>query len=273
MPWLDARLGERRWQGVLRRRFDRAANGYQQLALAQQASADELLQSLQDLSLPGRVLDLGCGSGHLARALAMLPGVGEVLALDISEGMLRAPEWRGAMDAAAGAAGAGAAPLHRLCADAAELPLATGSMDVLTSNFALHWCSQPLSLLRELHRVSRPDAMARLVIPVTGSLDGRTERAAIGASLRPAADWRLAADAAGWRRVAEDVADYVEYHASADAWLQALRAIGVTARRGTGQGLGGRAALAALRQRLEATRVAQGIPLRYQVWRVTLRPA
>mgnify|MGYP006173794171 CR=1 FL=1 len=30
---------------------------------------------------------------------------------------------------------------------------------------------------------------------------------------------------------------------------------------------------AALRERLEATRTAEGIPLRYQVWRVTLRPA
>lgn len=263
MPCADALSHQRRWQSVLRRRFDRAADGYQRLALAQQASADDLLASLHVLPLRGHVLDLGCGSGHLARALAATTGVDAVLALDISEGMLRAPEWQGVS----------AAPLHRLCADAAALPLPAASMDVLTSNFALHWCPQPLALLRELQRVCRPDGLARLVIPVAGSLDGRTARAAAGASLRPVADWQLAADAAGWQRAAEDVADYVEYHASPDAWLQALRAIGVTSRRGTGQGLSGRAALTTLRERLEATRTDAGIPLRYQVWRVTLRPA
>lgn len=263
MPCADALSQQQRWQSVLRRRFDRAADGYQRLALAQQASADDLLASLQPLSLSGRVLDLGCGSGHLSRALAAVAGVDAVLALDISEGMLRVPEWQEA----------GVAPLHRLCADAAVLPLLTASMDVLTSNFALHWCPQPVALLRELRRVCRPDGLARLVIPVAGSLDGRTTRAAAGASLRPVTDWQLAADAAGWQRAAEDTADYVEYHASPDAWLQALRAIGVTARRGTGQGLSGRAALTALRERLEASRTDAGIPLRYQVWRVTLRPA
>ncbi len=269
MPWPDAGEHDRRWQAVLRRRFDRAADGYQQLARAQQASADDLLQSLRALTWQGLVLDLGCGTGHLTRALAMQPAVTGVLALDVSEGMLRVPEWQVAADAVT----AGKAPLQRLCADAAGLPLATASIDVLTSNFALHWCPQPLPLLRELRRVIRADGLARLVIPVAGSLDGRTERAAAGASLRPAADWQRAADTAGWQRADDDVAVYAEYHSDPDAWLQALRAMGVTARRGTGQGLSGKAALAALRDRLEATRTAQGIPLRYQVWRATLRPA
>ncbi len=261
MPCADARERDGRWQAVLRRRFDRAAPVYQELALAQRQSADELLDDLRALTPQGRVLDLGCGSGYLARLLVQEAGVREVLALDLSEGMLSASGWQ-----------SGSFPsLHRICADAAALPLAAGSIDVLVSNFALHWCPQPTALLRELRRVVSADAVACLVIPVAGSLAARG--AAVGASLRPLADWRQAAVAAGWSLHTDALVSHVEFHAAADAWLQALRAIGVTARRGTGLGLAGRSALTALRERLEATRESAGIPLRYQAWRVTLRPA
>lgn len=264
MAWPEAAVAEARWQTVLRRRFDRAAHAYQALAQAQRASADELLMSLRGEALRGTLLDVGCGTGHLARALAAEPGVTDVLAVDLSEGMLRAGDWRDGCDQVV--------PML-LCADAVNLPLASASVDVLVSNFALHWCPQPLLVLRELRRVLRADGCARLVIPVAGSLSGRSERAAEGAALRPMVDWREAALVAGWQCHGDDLADYVEHHADADAWLATLRAMGVTARRETGQGLAGRAALAALRERLESTRTPAGIPLRYKVWRATLRPA
>lgn len=259
MPWPEPALADKRWHQVLRRRFDRAADGYERLARAQKHSADDLLRSLEP---QGLVLDVGCGSGYLARQLAASSAVDEVLALDISEGMLRAPAWREPCPAGAP---------RRLCADAARLPLADGCVDMLVSNFALHWCPGPPDLMRELRRVMRLGGEAGLVIPVAGSLAGRGDAAARGASLRLADDWRSAARAGSWAVATEGLVDYVEFHPDADAWLQALRAMGVTARRGTGLGLSGRAALVALRDRLEATREHAGIPLRYQTWRASLR--
>ncbi|MFX7709173.1 methyltransferase domain-containing protein, partial [Acinetobacter baumannii] len=85
-------------------------------------------------------------------------------------GMLRAPDWQAAATGPDAPARAGAV-ISRLAADAACLPLATASVDALLSNFALHWCPDPLQLMRELRRVVRADGLAQLAIPVAGSLD------------------------------------------------------------------------------------------------------
>lgn len=251
-----ARPADVRWQRILRRRFDRAAASYAASALLQRQSADALLAGSRP---SGMVLDVGCGSGHLARALARQPAVTRVLALDLSAAMLTLPDW-----------GAGEG-ISRVVADAASLPLAHASVDTLYSNFALHWCPEPEALLRELRRVLRADGLAHVVIPVAGSLANRSAPASAGSALAPAARWREAAIAAGWRVEAEDETAFREYHADADAWLQALRALGVTARRDSGDGLAGRARQQALRASLEASRTAEGIPLTYQVWRARLR--
>lgn len=249
-----------RWQRILRRRFDRAAMTYAGQAKLQQQSADALLAGSQPA---GVVLDAGCGSGHLARALARRPGVSMVLALDLSAAMLGLPDWDDADDTRAG--------ITRLVADAASLPLASASIDTLYSNFALHWCPQPQALLRELQRVMRPGGMAHVVIPVAGSLGNRTSAAGAGASLQPASVWREAALSAGWQLQDASESLLREHHVDADAWLQALRAMGVTARRDSGDGLAGRRRQQALRASLEASRTAEGIPLTYHLWQARLQ--
>lgn len=275
-----------RWQKTLRRRFDRAAAVYGERAQVQHKSADDLLQRLsQHVHDSDHMADIGCGSGYLvrrlaSRALAAAPSapfmqqitrgsaqavadaVPAVLALDISEGMLRAPDWRWLdIDRVETPRG-----VQRICADAACLPLASASIDVLVSNFALHWCLSPSDLLRELRRVMRLHGRAELVIPVLGSLQGRSERAAAGSSLQSAQLWRQACTSgSGWRVEADQIAHYAEYYDTPVLWLDAIRALGVTARRATGQGIAGRQAMQALHENLEASRTADGIPLAYEV--------
>lgn len=253
-----------RWQDILRRRFDRAAPEYTRLAGVQTASADRLLAEANAAgNIRGVVLDLGCGTGHLARALTALPATEQVLALDLSEGMLRVAEWSPPL----------AAKLCRLAADVARLPLATGSVDLLISNFALHWCLAPSALMIELHRVLRAGGSAHLVIPIEGSLGNRPDASRQGSALMPVSIWQAAAVAAGWCITHEAEETCSEFHDSPAAWLAALRAMGVTARHDTGTGLSGRRAHQELLDRLEQTRDARGIPLSYQVWRVRLDPA
>ncbi len=259
------------WQAVLRRRFDRAAPSYEALAQLQQQSAERLASgALQYINAafagvqPLRILDLGCGTGWLLRHVqqqwpqARQPSL---FALDLSEGMLQAPDWQSSAHSAA---------ITRVCADASSLPFADDSIDMMLSNFALHWCDDPAQLLAEMHRVSSAEGRAFCVIPVAGSLAARGEQAGQGASLRDLEAWQAAVAQSSWQLVSSDVEQWVEHHPSPAAWLQTVRALGVTARRTIASGLSGRSAYAELQQQLEQAREPAGIPLRYQVWRIQL---
>lgn len=285
-PVLNAQSGDVRWQKILRRRFDRAAAAYGERALAQQTSADELLLRLQAWLDAGqlqrsRILDVGCGSGYLLRQLASsavtatqadgLSQTAMLLAIDLSEGMLQVPEWQPLL-----ARTATESAFYRICADASCLPLMSASLDIVISNFALHWCACPLTVLRELRRVLRVQGRAELVIPILGSLQGRSQRAQVGSSLVTAAVWREACDATylpnpqdhkvgGWHVDEHCVMHYAEFYDTPELWLAAVRAIGVTARRDTGQGMAGRQALATLYAQLESIRTESGIALSYDV--------
>lgn len=262
------------WQAILRRRFDRAASGYEALAQLQQQSAERLAEAVMQQAIlqtvrPERMLDLGCGTGWLLRHLQQQWPAGQMpslFALDLSEGMLQAPDWPSPTE---GASEAGA--IMRVCADASSLPFASNSIDILLSNFALHWCDDPAQVLAEMHRVSTADGRAFCVIPVAGSLAARGEQAGQGASLRNLAAWQQAVAESPWQLVSSDVEQWVEHHETPIAWLQTVRALGVTARRTVASGLSGRAAYAELQQHLELARESAGIPLRYQVWRVQLQ--
>lgn len=253
------------WQATLRRRFDRAASRYEALAHLQQQSGERLAQAVMRQTMlqktrPERILDLGCGTGWLLRHLQQqwpadpLPSL---FALDLSEGMLQT-------------VGAEGGPL-RICADAQSLPFANACIDLMVSNFALHWCDDPAHVLAEMHRVSTADGRAFCVIPVAGSLGARGEQAGQGASLRDLQDWQQAVADSPWQLLSSDVEQWVEHHDTPAAWLHTLRALGVTARRAAASGLSGRAAYAELQRNLELAREPAGIPLRYQVWRVQLK--
>jgi ubiquinone/menaquinone biosynthesis C-methylase UbiE len=104
--------------------------------------------SLVDLAAPGagaRVLDVGCGTGVVARSAApRVGGGGAVVGLDADPAML----------AVARAASAGAAPPVRWCAGSAlDLPFADGSFDVVLSQQALQFFADPGTALGEMRRV------------------------------------------------------------------------------------------------------------------------
>jgi len=251
-----------RWQRKVRQRFERAAGQYHDLAQAQHRSADDLLALLsqQLLSDPIRLADIGCGTGYLLQQLVALDraAIKTHIAIDISPAML-----------------ASADLLHqritRLCADLLALPIRSNSLDVVISNFALHWSLQPQAAMQELARVLQADGLAILAVPVQGSLPGRLVEAQQGEPLQAVARWHAAAELAGFHISHQQQLQYVDFFADADTWLSAVRQMGVTARDQAANHLRGASYLNALKSRLEQERQAQGIPLRYQVWQCVLR--
>lgn len=133
---------------AVRRAFERAAAGYDDAAGLQRETADELLDRLAAVRIdPGRVLDLGCGTGHATRGLQKLYRGAEVIGVDFSLAMATR---------ARGGVRFGRRPIA-LCADMERLPLADASVDVVFSNLAFQWSSDPVRLFGEVRRVLRPD--------------------------------------------------------------------------------------------------------------------
>lgn len=103
---------------------------------------DEVLQLLRATS-PGRVLDVGCGTGlFTARIHRELPDM-RVMGCDFSGGMLRHA-----------AARTRALPWTR--ADAQRLPFRDASFDAIVSTEAFHWFPDQPRALAEFHRVLAP---------------------------------------------------------------------------------------------------------------------
>lgn len=100
-----------------------------------------LLQSLP--GRPGRILDLGCGAGHLGFALS--GAADQVIACDPAEGMLATVE-RAARDR-------GMTNVVTARAHAEALPFADGHFDVVATRYSAHHWGDISAALREARRV------------------------------------------------------------------------------------------------------------------------
>lgn len=136
-------------QALLRRNFNRAASGYDQVAALQRVVGSRLLERLDPIRLsPRRIIDLGAGTGRLAAQLARRYAEAEVAQLDLAFNMLaesrrRKPLARG----------------HFLCADAERLPLIDACAEFVFSNLMLQWASRLDRALAEARRVLRPEGL------------------------------------------------------------------------------------------------------------------
>jgi SAM-dependent methyltransferase len=99
------------------------------------------------------VLDVGCGAGHTALALA--PSAASVTAVDITPEMLQVGQEL--------AASRGLQNVTFRQADASALPFESGSFDLVTSRYSAHHYSDPAQALIEISRVLRPGGRFLLV--------------------------------------------------------------------------------------------------------------
>jgi malonyl-CoA O-methyltransferase len=135
----------------VRRAFARAANSYDAAAALQREVQSRLIESLDYLEArkPEVVLDIGAGTGHASALMKKRWPKAQVIALDVALPMLdqakrQAGWWK---------------PFQRLCGDAAALPLADNSVDVIFSNLCLQWVDDLPAVFAGFRRVLKPGGL------------------------------------------------------------------------------------------------------------------
>lgn len=200
---------------------------------------------------PRRILDAGSGPSREAKALAARYRGAQLVALDFSLEMLRAS--RGRFDFFR------SSPARRVCADFTRMPIAGGAVELLWSNMALHWASEPLDAFKEFNRVLGTEGL--LMFSTLGPDTLKELRAAAGAArVHRFIDMHDLGDrlvAAGFAAPVMDMEMITMSYSDAEALLRDLRASGQTnARADRPRGLAGKGFLAGLRDNLAAA--AQG---------------
>lgn len=125
---------------------------FQRTDIWRQYVVDEAVAELASLLPAGSgpfatVLDAGCGEGAAFGAIRRAFQPRRLIAIDIHAGAAAAAS-------RLAAAQGGAVEVQR--ADAARLPLDDGSVDLVICHQLLHHCTDPASVLAELHRVLVP---------------------------------------------------------------------------------------------------------------------
>lgn len=138
---------------VVQRQFGEQANAYLSSAVHAQGPEFALLQEALAGRGDARVLDLGCGAGHVSFHVA--PQAGEVVAYDLSQSML---------DVVAAAADArDLANIRTECGAAEHLPFSDQSFDFVFSRYSAHHWSDLGLALREVRRVLKPGGVAAFI--------------------------------------------------------------------------------------------------------------
>jgi len=139
--------------------FAHAALQYDDVAVLQRQTADELLERLDLVTLkPNTILDLGAGTGRNLSLLAAKYPKAELIALDIAPAMLKQARHRYQSDLGLKRW----LPNHQtpqyMAGDAEALPLADNSVDMVYANLSLQWCDLQ-RCFAEIQRVLRPGGL------------------------------------------------------------------------------------------------------------------
>ena len=138
---------------VVQKQFGEQASAYLSSAVHAQGTEFALLQAELAGHGAARLLDLGCGAGHVSFHVA--PLVKEVVAYDLSRQMLDV--------VAAAAADRGLGNIRTVHGAAERLPFADGEFDFVFSRYSAHHWSDLGLALREVRRVLKPGGVAAFV--------------------------------------------------------------------------------------------------------------
>lgn len=134
----------------VRRRFDRAAPGFDGVDFVHAVTREGLLERLDPLLVAaGTVVDLGCATGAACRHLARRFRPFRVIGLDLSFAMLRQTQKKRSLWEKTSA----------VQADATALPFPDQSVAVIFANLLLPWIDDPAELFAEVARVLQKNGL------------------------------------------------------------------------------------------------------------------
>lgn len=130
----------------LKRRFDRAADTFDDADFVHRVTRDGLLARMHPIAIDAKnVVDLGCATGSALRPLQKRFRGALVVAFDLSRPMLARARGRTTWPRR----------VRAIQGDARALPFADGSIDVVFANLLLPWIDDPQAVFREVARVLR----------------------------------------------------------------------------------------------------------------------
>jgi ubiquinone/menaquinone biosynthesis C-methylase UbiE len=111
------------------------------------------------------VLDVAAGTGHAARQLAR--SARSVVAIDATTAMLEQGRAQARLD--------GVSNVVFMRGDAAALPFLDATFDVVVSRFAVHHFEQPVDVIAEMTRCTRPGGSVAVVDLIADPLDAMAQ--------------------------------------------------------------------------------------------------
>tara|TARA_Y100000817_G_scaffold300694_1_gene279983 strand:- start:143 stop:970 length:828 start_codon:yes stop_codon:yes gene_type:complete len=124
----------------VRNSFDSKAKYYDKFAKIQKLVAQRMIERLEIINItPKRILDLGCGTGILARLLKEKYKSCNVVSVDLSLRMLKICKEKKIQSSL-------------LCCDIEDLPLRKNSFDLIISSFTFHWCENIVKVLKDVEK-------------------------------------------------------------------------------------------------------------------------
>ncbi len=217
-------------------RFSAAATSYDAVAQVQRRAAERLAECVPPYPAPHHMVDLGCGTGVLARALLRVWPETRLTGIDLAPGMVAAcrETW----------------PWHTFrCADLPTAPVPEDA-DAVVSSFALHWLADGPAVLRDWTAALPPGGRVAVAVPLPGSLGDldaayrrATGRVFPGLRYAPAAAYLDAVRAGGACVRYHETRSIAQACPSPMDALRTLRELGATARPESGDRPAGAGAL------------------------------
>ncbi len=240
--------------------FGRSAATYDGAAHLQRAVGNRLLALAESVEPPAVILDAGCGTGHFSEILdSRFPGA-QLLAVDLSEGMVKH----------ARAHRPGSIPWS--CGDAEQLPFIDHAVDLYFSNLAVQWCEQPDKLAGEIHRVLAPGGTALVSTLGPSTLqEMRTAWHAVDEYVHvncftPMGVLRQSFQQAGFAGIQLTTETRTVFYGDAISLSRELKALGAhNVNTGRPRGMTGRQRLKQFADAYEQFREARGLPATWEV--------